>query len=200
VRTRHAIVAVMLALILSATPTVVHAGYCTSLTDCFRQDPFFWTLVFILALAALAGLAMLLGPSILALFAEAGEVAEGVEAVEAVGGDLIEREELQGLLNEIRGAGMDCGQGAKELLEAAGEAGSPTPVSGVGEHYVAHIGDQFIDTVPNFWDKAFGMNAEARAAINEAVPGLAGRLTQGATMTAEEFNALQNALVKIGGL
>jgi hypothetical protein len=112
------------------------------------------------------------------------------------------REAVRALMNKFRkmdleGKGVDCTEAAEALNKAGGSkgvvgeySGASSPAS-VSDHRMLEIAGEFIDTRPGWWREIFKRNPKARQALNDALPGLAERLENGAVLTAAEHRLYQ---------
>jgi len=99
-------------------------------------------------------------------------------------------------LNRIRRTDLvvetDCREGCEELYQLAGRVGNAAEHNATSpiakfDHTMWQIGDEVVDTRPGMWIKHFLEHPEIKAAVDNAVRGLAARLEQGAVMTRAEF-------------
>lgn len=89
----------------------------------------------------------------------------------------------------------DCYEGACKLVDLYG-SGATTPVSGLGEHWVALVDGKYIDTVPHWWRMLFDRYPRfAEFVQGSGIPDVLKRLSEGATFTEAEFKALEAALM-----
>jgi hypothetical protein len=108
---------------------------------------------------------------------------------------------VRGLLNHIRrgdltGRGMDCCEGCECLDNASGNLGvvkegtsGASDLLGLSDHTMWEIGNEFIDTRPGWWRDLFKRNPAWRQRLNQASPGLAERLENGAVLSRSDYLA-----------